>query len=105
MSRPRIDFDAVNAAALRALPDLLARWLPGGKVVGHEYIARNPRRDDRHAGSFAVNLRTGRWADFATDAKGGDPVSLGAFLFGLRQIDAARRLAEALGVTGGEART
>jgi hypothetical protein len=97
-ARSRLDFGAVNAAALRELPLLLARWLPDGRVNGREYEARNPRRGDRHPGSFRVNLRTGRWSDFATGDKGGDPVSLAAYLFNLSQAEAARRLADMLGV-------
>lgn len=94
----RIDFAAINRAALARLPDILVRWLPDGRCRGHEYVARNPRRADRHAGSFSVNLVTGRWADFASDARGGDLVSLAAYLFDLPQGAAARRLAEMLGV-------
>jgi hypothetical protein len=59
---------------------------------------RNPRRPDRRPGSFLINLRTGKWADFATGDKGGDPVSLAAFLFGLSQSKAAEELARMLGV-------
>jgi hypothetical protein len=92
-----LDFAVINAAALRDLPNLLGRWLQGGSVVGREYVARNPRRVDRHAGSFKVNLLSGRWADFATDDRGGDPISLTAFLFGLTQGEAARRLHDMLG--------
>ena len=99
-----LDFAGVNAAALRELPAMLSRWLPDGKTQGHEYVARNPRRTDRHAGSFKINLRTGKWADFATGDRGGDPVSLAAYVFGLSQIEAARRLATMLGLPGGEAR-
>lgn len=95
-----MDFAAVNAVARRELPRLLARWLPDGQLQGHEWTARNPRRADRHAGSFRVNVRTGRWADFATTDRGGDPVSLAAFLFGLSQSEAARRLAAMLGLAG-----
>lgn len=94
-----LNFASVNAAALRELPALLARWLPDGRANGREYEARNPRRADRRVGSFRVNMRTGRWADFATGDRGGDPVSLAAFLFGLSQIEAARRLADMLGVS------
>jgi hypothetical protein len=72
--------------------------LPGGRREGREYVARNPRRADRTAGSFRINLTTGRWADFATDDAGGDPVSLAAYLFDLSQLDAARRLAAMLGM-------
>ena len=93
-----LDFAAINAAALRDLPNLLGRWLPDGRRVGREYVARNPRRADRHTGSFKVNLQSGRWADFATDDRGSDPVSLTAFLFGLTQGEAARRLGRMCGV-------
>jgi hypothetical protein len=97
-TRRRIDFASVNSAALRELPALLARWLPDGRTQGREWTARNPRRADRRAGSFRVNLRSCKWCDFATGDKGGDPISLTAYLFDLKQSDAARRLADMLGV-------
>jgi len=97
-SHRRIDFGAVNAAALSCLPGLCSRWLPGGKRHGREYFARNPKRADRAPGSFAVNLVTGKWADFASGDRGGDPVSLCAFIFSLSQVEAAQRLAEMLGI-------
>lgn len=100
-SRKKIDFESINRAALERLPDLCAQWLPDGRRRGREYIACNPRRTDRRAGSFSVNLNTGRWADFAVGARGSDPVSLAAYLSGLGQADAARRLAEMLGVHHG----
>ena len=46
--------------------------VPHGRRLGSEWIARNPTRADRHLGSFKINLRTGRWADFATGDAGGD---------------------------------
>ncbi|MFM9941242.1 MAG: hypothetical protein ACKVP7_17300 [Hyphomicrobiaceae bacterium] len=97
-TRTKIDFETINRTALARLPDLCAQWLPDGRRRGHEFVARNPVRADRRAGSFSVNLSTGRWADFAVGARGGDPVSLAAYLSGLGQADAARRLAEMLGV-------
>ena len=93
----RVDFAAVNARALCNLPALLERWLPGGRFQGAEYVVRNPRRDDRRLGSFKVNARTGKWADFATGERGGDPVALAAYLFDLKPFEAARRLQEMLG--------
>ena len=98
MMRSKVDFNAVNEAALARLPELCARWLPDGRRRGREYVAKNPRRDDRRVGSFSINLQTGQWADFAIGARGGDPVSLAAYLSGLGQADAARHLAEMLGV-------
>lgn len=94
----RIDFEGINRAALARLPELLARWLPDGRRVGREYVARNPRRADRVARSFSINIETGRWSDFATGDKGGDPASLTAYLFNLSQGEAAAKLAEMLGV-------
>jgi hypothetical protein len=93
-----VDFDRVNRAALAALPSLLARWLPDGRNMAGEWVARNPRRADRSPGSFKINLRTCRWSDFATGDKGGDVISLAAYLAGLGQVEAARDLARALGV-------
>jgi hypothetical protein len=91
-------YEAVNGAARASLSALLARWLPDGRREGREYVARNPTRRDRRPGSFKVNLATGRWADFATGDRGGDPVSLVAYLFDLSQGEAAWRLADMLGV-------
>ena len=93
-----IDFDRINSAALQDLPRLVLRWLPNGHRSGREWVARNPRRNDRRAGSFRVNLSTGKWSDFATGDAGGDPVSLAAFLAGVGQAEAARRLSEMLGI-------
>lgn len=94
----RLDFERINAAALSALPALLSRWLPDGRREGHEWVARNPRRSDRRPGSFRVNMNTGKWADFATDDRGGDVVSLAAYLANTGQAEAARSLADMLGV-------
>ena len=89
----RLDFQAINQAAMSQLPSLLESWLPGGKRSGSEYVALNPRRIDHNPGSFRINMRTGRWADFAlSDAKGGDPVSLLAYLTSTSQGSAASRL-------------
>ncbi len=95
----QIDFEAINQAALVRLPDILSRWLPNGRREGSEWVAINPRRRDQRAGSFKINIETGRWCDFATGDKGGDPVSLAAYLAGVGQGEAARRVADMLGVS------
>lgn len=97
-SSRQLDFQTINATALPVLPAILARWLPDGTLRGPEYTARNPRRADRRAGSFSVNVRTGKWADFATGDKGGDVISLAAYLFNLPQGEALHRVAGMLGV-------
>ena len=96
-----IDFAEINRAALAAFPAFLARLLPRGKRVGAEIVALNPRRADRHFGSFKVNRYNGRWADFATGDKGGDPISLVAYLADVSQGEAARLLARMFGIEAG----
>ena len=93
-----VDFGAVNAAARANLPAVLDRVLPNGRRDRREYLALNPRRADRHLGSFQINIETGKWADFATGDKGGDPISLVAYVENISQFDAALRLAQMLGV-------
>jgi len=95
------NFKAINRAALSALPAIVVRWLPDGKCEGYEWVSLNPRRSDRRHGSFKVNLRNGKWSDFATGDRGGDPVSLAAYLHGMRQGEAAMFLAGMLGVPHG----
>ncbi len=98
MKRPPLDFNAISVAVIAHLPCLVQVWLPGGKFRGQEYIARNPRREDRNLGSFSINTATGKWCDFATGDRGSDPVSLYAYLRGIGQAEAARELARELGV-------
>lgn len=97
----RLDFALINRAALLALPAILSRLLPRGKIVAGEYLALNPRRNDTRLGSFKVRVsgaRSGQWADFATGDRGGDPVSLVAYTEGVSQGEAARLLARMLGL-------
>lgn len=96
--RGRVNFEEINRAALAELPSLLKRWLPSGRIRGREYIALNPKRADRRPGSFSINLRSGQWSDFATGDRGGDPVSLAAYLGDFGQVEAVRRLAAMLGI-------
>jgi uncharacterized protein (DUF927 family) len=92
------NFKATADAALAAVDAVLKHWLPGGKLGGPEYIALNPTRTDGKAGSFSINTITGQWADFATGDKGGDIISLIAYLDGCGQGEAERQLADFLGL-------
>jgi hypothetical protein len=97
-----IDFEEINDRALSCLPELLTGLLPGGRINGNEFkcgdIAGNP------GDSFSVNLTTCKWADFASDDKGGDPVSLVAAILGKSQGEAAKHLADLLGTTAPKAK-
>lgn len=90
-------FRRVNQRAMPFLPAILCRILPQGKVIGREYVAINPRRADCGLGSFKVNLLTGKWADFAVHASGGDVTSLVAYVLCLSQSDAARAVMRMIG--------
>lgn len=72
------DFDRANSVGSAYVTD----WVPGGSTRGDEYIAKNPTRYDAKPGSFSINLKSGKWADFAQyDAKGNDFVSLYAYVY------------------------
>jgi len=88
-----INFELTKELVLECADEVLAHWLPDGELVGSEYKARNPTREDGSPGSFTINTRSGKWADFATDDKGGDLISLVAYLEGgERQTDAAVKI-------------
>jgi putative DNA primase/helicase len=93
---PRIDFEAINRAALPHLESLCARWLPGGRKQGREWRCGDLRGGPGR--SCCVNLETGKWADFAAGAAGGDVISLTAAIHNLSQAEAAQRLATMLGI-------
>lgn len=90
----RCTADMAASHALTVVPELL----PEGVRKGGEWWSRNPTRGDREAGSFSVSLTDGRWHDFASGDKGGDLVSLAAYVWGTSQTNAARDLARRLGL-------
>ncbi len=101
MSRKPLDFAKINRAAMARPLDILQRWLPDGRVEGHEYVARNPHRADKKLGSFKTNWKTGRWADWSSGDSGGDLIALAAYLHQISQYEAAQGMAEMLGIEHG----
>jgi putative DNA primase/helicase len=94
------DFIRTVAAAALGRFDQVADWLglASGKNQGREYLPLNPKRADTKAGSFTINRDSGAWSDFATGDKGGDLVSLCAYLHSIKQGAAADKLADFLGI-------
>lgn len=88
----------IAQAALNSATSVLNQWCPGGRMQGREYVTLNPTRSDSQAGSFSINLDSGVWKDFATGDSGGDLVALVAYLDGVKQGEAAQRLAVFLGI-------
>jgi len=98
VSVDQVDFQFIANQALKHIREFLADWLPGGRVSGCEYVALNPTRVDHHPGSFRINMQTGRWADFATNDRGGDLISLYAYLKNTSQANAAISMTKSLGM-------
>lgn len=92
-----LDFQSIAAAALMQLTSLVQQWIPGGIFRGDEYVVCNPTRKDDQAGSFSINTRTGAWGDFAIGDKGGDAISLFAYINNVSQADAAKELDKIVG--------
>ena len=92
-------FKIVASAALARF-DVVMDWLglAGGKNSGQEYLPLNPKRDDHTPGSLSISRNKGAWMEGATDDKGGDLVSLAAYLWDCSNMDAAERLGKQLGI-------
>ena len=89
------EFTAIKQFAEQNLLAVVQQLLPGGKVIGKEYVVRNPMRADKRAGSFKICIsgpKAGVWSDFATSAKGGDRLSLVSYVKSLSRGEAARWL-------------
>ena len=93
----KINFTHVKNSLKGHEEAILKNLLPTGKKAGNEYIALNPTRNDKNLGSFRINTTTGRWADFATGDKGGDIISLYAYVKGINQRTAAEELSRLVG--------
>lgn len=101
MKTPPPDFQKIAAAALGCFDQIMGLLALSGKRQGPEFLPLNPRRADSKRGSFSINSESGAWADFAADVKGGDLISLAAYIRGGSNTDAAVWLAEVLNIPGG----
>jgi len=81
----KLGFDEVNALLMQDLETYLREWVPDGELSGNEYSMLNTTRADNEKGSFKINIKTGKWKDFATTegSDKGDIVALYAYLNGL----------------------
>jgi uncharacterized protein (DUF927 family) len=105
LKTPPPDFPKIAAAALGCFDQIMSLLGLSGKMSGPEFLPLNPRRADKKPGSFAINSKTGAWGDWAADVKGGDLISLAAYIRGGSNSDAALWLAEVLNLPDGVAPT
>lgn len=103
--RDPFDFERIADEALRQAERLVPQWIPAGEATdrGREWEAAGGGARGCVPGAghgFKICLHTGHWQDFQGDdaAKGGDLISLRAYLDGTRQIEAARAIAAELGL-------
>ncbi len=66
--------------------------LPDGYIEGKDYVALNPTRNDKHIGSFRIDIGTGKFHDFATGDKGGDVIDLFKYLKSCNTSEAIKNL-------------
>ncbi len=97
-ARREIPFQEIAHRALAIAPSLLGRWLPEHRQRGRFFQAARPDRKDVPFGSLVIWFRSGAWKHYATDKGGGDLISLYAYLHNLQQGDAAKELADELGI-------
>ncbi len=77
----------------RENPLPILRELVGqGRIEGNDYVALNPRRNDKHRGSFRIDIATGKFYDFATGDRGGSVIDLAAFVYNCGIVEVAQRL-------------
>ena len=92
-----ISFTDINSKLLLDVQGFLLKILPNGKIKGNSFSC-----GDLSGGagkSLKVDIKTGKWSDFATGDVGGDLISLYAAVRGLTQIEAAKAISgEILGL-------
>lgn len=71
---------------------VLQQLVGQGRIEGSDYVALNPRRNDRKLGSFRININTGKFYDFATGDRGGSVIDLAMFVYNCGIVEAAQRL-------------
>lgn len=87
------DFNFIKAG-YRSNPIPILEGLVGqGKIEGDDYVALNPRRPDNKLGSFKIEIKTGKYNDFAPPYDhGGSIIDLTAFVFNCGIAEAADKL-------------
>ena len=70
----------------------MRKLVGAGEIQGSDYVALNPRRNDKHRGSFRIHIATGRFYDFATEDRGGSVIDLAMFVYNCNLLTAAQKL-------------
>ena len=85
-------FEDIKNELKRRIDSLVRELAPGGRMQSGYYFALNPRRGDRHVGSFCIKVRgdaVGMWADKSAGHEG-DLIDLVAYCKVLTSKQATR---------------
>lgn len=94
-----LDFKRINEVALNNVTSVLNRFASGGRMLGCEYVLKNPTRTDKKPGSFSINTGTAVWKDFATNDSGVGLIAFVAYVQQLTSKEAAQQLSDYLGLS------
>ena len=97
-----VNFEELKHQYKRYPIDILKRLVGAGKIEGGDYVALNPRRSDKKAGSFRVDISSGKFHDFATEDSGGSIIDLAAFVYDCDLLTAAQKLQQLLPFLAGK---
>ncbi|TFF58294.1 virulence protein E [Comamonas sp. A23] len=93
---PPIQFGALAAALLPMAETLLLKWLEHGRRERNEWVCGSLAGEAGN--SCSINIKTGKWKDFATGEEGHDLLSLYAAIHDLSMAKAAVQLAREEGL-------
>ncbi len=71
-----VSFQEIKQQYKQCPIEILKRLVGNGKIEGGDYVALNPRRSDKKAGSFRIDISSGKFYDFATGDCGGSILNL-----------------------------
>ena len=83
-------FQEVKDGLQSRLPDMIQELLPGGRVVGKEYLCASLQGGN--GDSCRTNLENGKGSDFASGDAWGDIIGFAAKVWNMRQGEAAGEL-------------
>ena len=87
-----VNFEELKRQYNQCPIEILKRLVGNGKIEDGDYIALNPRRSDKKAGSFRIDIASGKFHDFATGDRGGSILDLTAFVYDCDLLTATQKL-------------
>ena len=87
-----VSFQKIKQQYKQCPIEILKKLVGNGKIEGGDYVVLNPRRSDKKAGSFRIDISSGKFYDFATRDRGGSILDLAMFVYNCDLLTAAQKL-------------